>query len=75
MGAGDTGSGFSRPTGQAGGDAFTKREHAQEELYIRQQEVEKLRAIQAKLAEQRKHIDELDKHIEELTKDHGGEQH
>ncbi|KAF2206058.1 hypothetical protein GQ43DRAFT_436485 [Delitschia confertaspora ATCC 74209] len=73
--AGETGSGFSRPAGDKAGDAFTRRERANEEMYIRQEEKQKLLAIRAKLAEQRKHIDELDKHIEDLTKDHGGEQH
>ncbi|KNG51937.1 enzyme inhibitor [Stemphylium lycopersici] len=38
MAEGATGSGSSRPTGTAGGDAFTKREAASEELYIRQEE-------------------------------------
>jgi hypothetical protein len=73
MAGGDTGSGFSRPSGERAGDAFTRREAASEELYIRQEERAKLLAIREKLAAQKKHIEELDKHIEDLTKDHGGE--
>lgn len=73
--AGETGSGFSRPTGQRGGDAFTKREMAQEELYIRKEEREKLLAIKEKLQQQKKHIEELEKHIDTVTKERsGGEQ-
>jgi hypothetical protein len=34
----------------------------------------RLRALKAKLSEQRKHLDELDKHIDEFTKNQGGEQ-
>ncbi|KAF2471088.1 uncharacterized protein BDR25DRAFT_224391 [Lindgomyces ingoldianus] len=66
MGSGDTGSGFSRPSGERGGDAFTKRETAAEEMYIRQEEKAKLRAIKAKLQEQKKHIEELEKHMSDL---------
>ncbi|KAF1914290.1 mitochondrial ATPase inhibitor, IATP-domain-containing protein [Ampelomyces quisqualis] len=69
---GATGSGSSRATGSAGGDAFTKRESAAEELYIRQEEKAKLLAIQEKLKQQRQHIDDLDKHIQEVIKE--GEQ-
>jgi hypothetical protein len=43
-------------------------------LYVREKEMEKLRALKAKLSEQRKHLDELDKHIDEFTKNQGGEQ-
>ncbi|KAL5119691.1 ATPase inhibitor [Pleosporales sp. CAS-2024a] len=73
MAEGATGSGASRPTGSAGGqvyevrfsasDAFTKRESAQEELYIRQEERAKLLAIQQKLRQQREHMEELDEHM------------
>jgi len=71
---GATGSGFSRPTGAAGGDSFTKREKATEDYYIRQKEREKLLELKKKLNQQRAHLDELDAHIEELTKNQGGEQ-
>lgn len=73
MAGGDTGSGSSRPSGERAGDAFTRREAASEELYIRQEEKAKLMAIREKLAAQKKHIEELDRHIQDLTKDHGGE--
>lgn len=73
MAGGDTGSGFSRASGERAGDAFTRREAASEELYIKREERAKLLAIREKLAEQKKHIEELDRHIQDLTKDHGGE--
>ncbi|KAH0541739.1 hypothetical protein FGG08_003831 [Glutinoglossum americanum] len=41
MSEGDTGSGFSRPGGQVQGDSFTKREKANEDLYVRRKEQEK----------------------------------
>ncbi|CBX97858.1 similar to ATPase inhibitor [Plenodomus lingam JN3] len=66
MAEGATGSGTSRPTGSAGGDAFTKREAAAEELYIRQEEKAKLRAIKEKLKQQKQHIEDLDKHIDDV---------
>ncbi|PWY91129.1 hypothetical protein BO70DRAFT_86208 [Aspergillus heteromorphus CBS 117.55] len=72
MGAGDTGA--PRAGGAAQSDSFTKREAAQENLYVHEKELQKLRALKAKVAEQRKHLDELDKHIEDFTKNQGGEQ-
>ncbi|PSN71657.1 hypothetical protein BS50DRAFT_569308 [Corynespora cassiicola Philippines] len=63
MSAGDVGSGASRPGGSRGGDAFTKREAAAEELYIRQEEKAKLLAIREKLKQQQAHIEELTKHM------------
>ncbi|KAF7592726.1 hypothetical protein BBP40_012557 [Aspergillus hancockii] len=71
MGAGDTGA--PRSGGQAQSDSFTKREAAQENLYIHDKEREKLLALRKKVSEQRKHLDELDAHLEELTKNQGGE--
>jgi len=73
MSEGATGSGTSRPGGEAAGDAYTRREKAQEDFYVRQKEKDKLLALKEKLSAQRKHLDELDKHIDELTKDQGGE--
>ncbi|KAL1958412.1 hypothetical protein VTO42DRAFT_4513 [Malbranchea cinnamomea] len=73
MGEGDTGS--IRPGGTASGDAWTKKESAQENIYMKQREMEKLKAIREKLKKQREHLDELDAHIEALTKEQGGEQH
>ncbi|WEW58940.1 ATPase inhibitor [Emydomyces testavorans] len=53
-------------------DAWTKKESAQENLFIRQKEIEKsahqyfidrLRALKEKLKQQRQHLDELDAHM------------
>ncbi|KAI9734247.1 MAG: hypothetical protein M1834_002351 [Cirrosporium novae-zelandiae] len=71
MAEGDTGA--PRPGGQAAGDAFTKREQADELHYVKEREKEKLKALRAKLAEQKKHLEELDKHLEEYAKEQGGE--
>ncbi|KAG0138109.1 mitochondrial ATPase inhibitor, IATP-domain-containing protein [Tuber indicum] len=70
---GATGSGTARPGGEAAGDAFTKREKANEDFYVRAQERAKLLQLKEKLANQRKHLDELDAHIDELTREQGGE--
>ncbi|KMU80187.1 hypothetical protein CISG_08295 [Coccidioides immitis RMSCC 3703] len=51
MGEGDTGA--VRPGGVQSGDAWTKKESAQENMFIRQQEIEKLRALKEKLKQQR----------------------
>ncbi|KAI9924766.1 hypothetical protein ASPWEDRAFT_28100 [Aspergillus wentii DTO 134E9] len=72
MGEGDTGA--PSPGGSQQSDQFKRREAAQEGLYIREKEMEKLRALKKKLGEQRQHLDALDKHIDELTKEQGGEQ-
>ncbi|KAL8713195.1 MAG: hypothetical protein Q9220_002716 [cf. Caloplaca sp. 1 TL-2023] len=61
MAEGDTGS--TRSGGEAQGDAFSKREKAGEDLYVRQKEMEKLQALQQKIAEHKKHLEELDKHV------------
>ncbi|KAF2714022.1 hypothetical protein K504DRAFT_488280 [Pleomassaria siparia CBS 279.74] len=71
--AGETGSGSSRPGGSRQGDAFSKREAAAEELYIRSEEKARLKAIKERLQQERKHIDALEKHIDEVTKDDGGQ--
>ncbi|KAF2401588.1 hypothetical protein EJ06DRAFT_349998 [Trichodelitschia bisporula] len=57
------------------GDAFTSREKANEEFYIRKEERQKLLLLREKLSAQKKHIEELDKHIEGLTRESGGEKH
>ncbi|KAJ5523266.1 hypothetical protein N7513_012810 [Penicillium frequentans] len=49
------------------GDAFTKREAAQESMYIREKELEKLSKLKKQIAEQRKHLDDLEGHIDNLT--------
>ncbi|KAI9677199.1 MAG: hypothetical protein M1829_002773 [Trizodia sp. TS-e1964] len=74
MAEGATGSGSSRAGGIASGDAFSKREKANEDYYVREQEKAKLLALREKLKQQQKHLQELDKHIDELTKGQGGEQ-
>jgi len=71
--AGETGSGSSRPGGSRSGDAFTRREHSAEELYIHEEERAKLNAIRDRLAAEKKHIEELDKHIADMTKQGGGQ--
>lgn len=44
-------------------DAFSKREQADENYYVRQKEMEKLQALKAKIDEHKKHLEELDKHV------------
>ncbi|KAJ5888593.1 ATPase inhibitor [Penicillium taxi] len=73
MAAGDTGAPKARGF-LAEKDQFARREAAQEGLYIRKAELEKIERLRAKLKEQRKHMDELDKHLEEFAKSQGGEQ-
>ncbi|KAJ5095752.1 hypothetical protein NUU61_005108 [Penicillium alfredii] len=70
MGEGDTGA--PRSGGAASSDAFTKREAAQEAIYIREKELEKLGSLKKKITEQRKHLDELEGHIDKLTKEQNG---
>ncbi|TLS28405.1 hypothetical protein PpBr36_01108 [Pyricularia pennisetigena] len=57
-----------------GGDAFQKRERAQEDYAIRQREKEKLLELRKRLAEQQAHLNKLAEHIDEITKQQGGEQ-
>ncbi|KAJ5234793.1 uncharacterized protein N7469_003961 [Penicillium citrinum] len=64
MGAGDTGA--PKPRG--------RREAAQEGLWIKQQEAEKLEILRKKVKEQQQHMRELDKHLEEYIGSQGGEQ-
>ncbi|KAJ5676143.1 ATPase inhibitor [Penicillium macrosclerotiorum] len=73
MAAGDTGA--PKPRGfLAEKDQFQRREAAQEAMYIRQQEMDKIERLRLKMKESRKHMEELDKHLEELAKTQGGEQ-
>lgn len=44
-------------------DSFSRREKAQEDLYIRQRERERLVKLREKLNAQKKHLDELDAHM------------
>ncbi|KAF2668489.1 hypothetical protein BT63DRAFT_479897 [Microthyrium microscopicum] len=75
MAAGDTGAGAGRPTGAAGGDAFTKREKGQEDMWVKNEERQKLMALKEKLGAQKKHITELEKEIDNMVNkgDHHGE--
>ncbi|KAL9030855.1 MAG: hypothetical protein Q9196_001054 [Gyalolechia fulgens] len=63
MAEGDTGG--VRSGGQAQGDAFSKREAANEDLYVRQKEMEKLAALKKKIEEHKKHLEELEKNVAE----------
>ncbi|RMZ89148.1 hypothetical protein DV736_g3636, partial [Chaetothyriales sp. CBS 134916] len=63
-----------RSGGSASSDAFSRREQASENKFIREKELESLKKLKEKLAVQRKHLDELDKHIEELESERKGEQ-
>ncbi|KAK3310016.1 mitochondrial ATPase inhibitor, IATP-domain-containing protein [Chaetomium strumarium] len=69
--AGETGA---PPKTGGQGDAFQKRERANEDYAIRQREKEKLMELKKKLAEQQAHLQQLSDHIDEITKDQGGEQ-
>ena len=66
MAAGDTGA--PRSGGVASSDSFTKREEASENMYIKQQEREKLRALKAKIAQQEKDLAQHKKEVEEIEK-------
>ncbi|KAJ5933909.1 hypothetical protein N7454_006238 [Penicillium verhagenii] len=68
MGEGDTGAPRSAG-GSSSGDAFTKREAAQESMYIREKELEKLAKLKKQITDQRKHLDDLEGHIDSLTKE------
>merc|ERR1712093_695847 len=70
MAGGDTGA----PRSTGSGDAFTKREKANEDYAIRMREKEKLMELKKKLAEQHEHLKKLEDHINEISKGQGGEQ-
>ncbi|MDI1490132.1 MAG: ATPase inhibitor [Ramalina farinacea] len=61
MGEGDAGA--PRSGGASQGDAFTKRENADENYAIRKREMEKLQALKEKIAEHQEHLTELDKNV------------
>ncbi|CAO1604712.1 MAG: hypothetical protein LQ349_007887 [Xanthoria aureola] len=63
MAEGDTGA--PKAGGAAQGDAFTKREAASEDYYVRQNELEKLQNLKKKIEDHKKHLEELDKHVDE----------
>ncbi|EPS43181.1 hypothetical protein H072_2824 [Dactylellina haptotyla CBS 200.50] len=62
-----------RSGGVAASDQFSRREKAQEDLYIMQREKERIAKLKEKLQAQRKHLDDLAADIEELEKAAGGE--
>ncbi|KAJ5609749.1 hypothetical protein N7528_010316 [Penicillium herquei] len=68
MGEGDTGAPRAGAGGSSG-DSFTKREAAQEAMYIREKEIEKLHKLKKQIGDQRKHLDDLEDHIDKLTKE------
>ena len=44
-------------------DAFSKREQADENLYVRQKEHEKLQELKKKIEDHKAHLDDLDKNV------------
>ncbi|KAL8903269.1 MAG: hypothetical protein Q9207_004038 [Kuettlingeria erythrocarpa] len=60
-----------RSGGAAQDDAFRKREQANEDFYVRDQEMQKLRALKKKIEEHKKHLEELEKNVSE-TMTQGG---
>ncbi|KAI1780083.1 mitochondrial ATPase inhibitor, IATP-domain-containing protein [Hypoxylon cercidicola] len=73
MSEGDTGSPSKLGSLGGQGDAFQKREKANEDYTIRQREKEKLLELRKKVREQQDHLQKLTEHIDEMTKDQGGE--
>ncbi|KAI3329356.1 putative mitochondrial ATPase inhibitor [Xylariaceae sp. AK1471] len=70
MSAGDTGA---PPKTGGQGDAFQRREKANEDYAIRMREKEKLLELRKKISEQQDHLKKLSDHIDEITKGQGGE--
>ncbi|KAK3697733.1 ATPase inhibitor [Vermiconidia calcicola] len=66
MAEGDAGA--PRSGGSAQGDAFTKREQASEDYYVKQQEREKLEALRKKIADQEAEIAKDRDEAEKLMK-------
>ncbi|KAI1497372.1 mitochondrial ATPase inhibitor, IATP-domain-containing protein [Biscogniauxia marginata] len=64
MASGDTGA---PPKTGGPGDAFQKREKANEDFVIRQREREKLQELKKRLVEQQHNLKKLSDHIDELT--------
>ncbi|KAI1200578.1 mitochondrial ATPase inhibitor, IATP-domain-containing protein [Nemania serpens] len=71
MSEGDTGA---PPKAGGQGDAFQRREKANEDYAIRMREKEKLLELRKKIQEQKAHLEKLSDHIDELTREQGGEQ-
>lgn len=66
---GDTGA--PRTGGAAQGDSFTKREQANEDYYVKQQERQKLEALKKKIADSEAQLAQDRKDVEEMTKKSG----
>lgn len=66
MAEGDAGA--PRSGGSSQGDAFTKREQANEDYYVKRQEQEKLAALKAKIADQEAELAKHRKEVEDLQK-------
>ncbi|KAK3052758.1 ATPase inhibitor [Extremus antarcticus] len=66
---GDTGA--PRSGGAAQGDAWTKREQASEDYYVRQQEREKLEALKKKIADKEAEVAKDREEMEKLGKGSG----
>ncbi|KAF2228058.1 mitochondrial ATPase inhibitor, IATP-domain-containing protein [Elsinoe ampelina] len=64
MAGGDAGA--PRSGGASQGDAFTKREEASENLYIKQQEQEKLKQLKAKIASSKEQLAKDEKDLKDL---------
>lgn len=65
LAVGDTGSGFSRAQGERAGDTWTRREHANEEMWIRNEERNRLLSLKERMARREEHMDELERHIDD----------
>lgn len=66
LAGGDTGG--TRSGGSASGDAFTKREEANEAHYIKQQEAQKLATLKKKIADAEAELAKHKKEAEDLSK-------
>ena len=66
MAEGDAGA--PRSGGSAQGDAFTKREQASEDYYVKNQEREKLEALKKKIADQEAALAKDREEVEKISK-------
>jgi len=73
MAEGDLGSGANRSGGEKGGDAFTRRERGSEDMYIKQEERNKLQLLKEKLQKQQEHIEQIKNNIDDIVRQSGGE--
>ncbi|KAI6249987.1 hypothetical protein HI914_01898 [Erysiphe necator] len=72
MAAGDTGA--PKSGGAQSGDAFSRREKANEDMAIKAREREKLLELRKKISEQHDHLNRLEKHLDDLANERGGYQ-